>query len=489
MANTTISSEVHPEEDSRPGASASPYAATLAGLADISHSDGRPDDLLDSFAATIKSALGADVVTILEAPPDQDMLLVQAAAGLDPCKIGGASVGRELESQAGYTLLRKSTVVLEDVDLPGRPYEMSPLLTDAGVRSGATVPIPPDRALYGVLGVFYTQRHRFSEDDLNFLDRAARYLAGIIVRHQETASRKKTQQWLRALEEATIRSVTATSRASTLHGFAKFLSSTRDGIADLCCIDLESSDGHYISREAAAINGASLTTSSDARPLLYPPDPGCQYGTPAVLDTGQPHTITKVEHEHLECLARNEAHLNAFLGLGITSYMCLPIKRHRHTLGALVLMSCSKAFTREDERHAGRLAYLIGMSIEAIQARMEHLSDAREKVEGYFPALPRDPQPGATAIGVLDQPEALTPDPSSSKTDDPPQHANFLPEQRHTILNLLAQGNTTKRIASKLNISPSTVYNTEHKLRDFFGANDRASLIRKAYKKGYIDEC
>jgi GAF domain-containing protein/DNA-binding CsgD family transcriptional regulator len=444
----------------------SPFAQTLARLAEISHSDGRPLDVLDEFATVIKDALSVDFVLILEAIADRDVLLTQAAPGLDASAVGQVAAKRDLGSMSGYTLMRQTTEVLEDVSQPGRPYDISTLKRAAGAKSGVTLPITPTRALHGVLGVFAKQPRQYSNDEVDFLNYASHYLAGTILRHKETALRKNVQRWLRVLEEATIRSVSATNQQSTLQSFTKFLTSSREGITDVCFIDLESTDGQGIVREAAARNGTPLQVTQQESPLLYPPDPGCPYGTPAVLDSGQPHTITAIEQEHLECLARDEAHLEAFRSLNPVSFMCLPIKAHRHTLGALVLISCDQPFTREDERHAGRLAYIVGMAVEATNARMQRLQTTRQQVDNYFPStapeLKKDPPPQLEPA-VIPEPKA-----ESTSTTLISSDKGVLPETQETtesltnreveILTLADQGLSLPKIISQLAISKWTCY-------------------------------
>lgn len=440
-----------------------PFARTLARLAEVSHSDGRPLDVLATFATVIKDAMSVDVVTILEAIADRDVLVVQAGAGIDASIIGQPVAKRDLASMSGYTLLRQTTEVLEDIDHSSRPYEISSMKRAAGVKSGVTVPITPTRAIHGVLGAFSKKPRKYSDEETTFLNQAAYYLAGIILRHKETALRKNVQRWLRALEEATIRSVSATNQQSTLQGFTKFLTSSREGVTDVCFIDLESGDGQGIVREAAARNGAPLQLTEQKSPLLYPPDPGCPYGTPAVLDSGKPHTITEIEHEHLESLARDQAHLEAFVALNPVSFMCLPIRAHRNTLGALVLISCDQPFTSEDERHAGRLAYTIGMAIEAIEARMQRLQTTRQQVEDYFPITDPDPRQTTTPQNSIRPLQNLAPTEDPGPTHDEPTES--LSNRQVEVVSLLGEGLTISKIVSRLHIAESTCYTHTRKAK------------------------
>lgn len=465
------------------------FSGPLRHLAAVSHDEPSEQALMDRFAGVLAESLDVDCVEILECRGDRETLTLRAGIGLGGDSVGRTETAGDFGSQAGYTVLKRAPEVLTDVREGSRSYEISGLLARSGVRSGVTVPIPgavPPGAPLGVLGVYSRRRRDYADEEVGFLAEAARYLAGGMRRHREVARRRRAQRWLGVMEEAAIRGVSATNRSGTLGSFARFLSCARVGVADLCFIDLERAGDEGIAREAAARGGAPLSAASGTEPLLYPPDPGCPHGTLAVLDSGQPHTITAVEREHLESLARDEAHLRAFLDLGATSYMCLPIKLHRRTLGALVLISCGEAYTREDERHAGRLAFLIGMTVEGIQARSERYAVTQDKSEGGLPAPP--PETAGVAESVPREPSA-SPAPGGFGSGQ----ARRLPKvtlhgQRRVVLNLLAQGKPPKQIAAELTISPSTVYNTESKLREIFGASDRASLLREAYRQGFIDE-
>jgi DNA-binding CsgD family transcriptional regulator len=204
-----------------------------------------------------------------------------------------------------------------------------------------------------------------------------------------------------------------------------------------------------------------------------------------------------VEREHLECLARDEAHLNAFVALEPVSFMCLPIKAHRHTLGALVLISCDVPFTRDDERHAGRLAYIIGMSIEATNARTQRLQTTRQQVDNYFPStgygLEKDPLPQLEPA-ALPEPHP----PQTANTPAPPAE-DVLPETQDTtepltnreveVLTLADQGLNLPRIISTLAISKWTCYthfrNAKLKL-NLPTDTPTAALLSVARDLGYI---
>ena len=465
------------------------FSEELVRLAEISHTNARATDLLNQCAEHIRDVVSADFVEILETVADGENLVLQASAGsIDPVSNTSEHslpVEANLGSQEGYTLLKKTEVLFDQADETSRPYKVGRHLAGTGLSNGITIPIPPGQAFCGVLGIFYKKTHRPNTHERAFLKHASHYLAGLILRHKEINSRRRVQKWLRVMEEATIRSISATSRTTTLQGFAKLFSSSRDGISDLCLIDLESEDGEGIVREAAASDGALLSLPATTSPLLYTPDPGSPHGPSTVLDTGQPHTLSNVEREDLEALAQDEHHLQAFEEMKPVSVMCLPIKQHRHTLGALVLVSRTRMFDHDDERHAGRLAYLVGMSIEAIQARMRRLNAARRQMDEYFRVPAREADEN-----IRDKPfnEAMSEPPATEQgPEGTPELAGepdqvILPSRRRIILDLICEGKTTQQIATQLNITPSTVYGTEYKLREVFDAENRTSLIRNANK-------
>lgn len=436
---------------------------------------------LPRFTGGLASALAADFVQVLEYLPDEEHLLMVAGAGFADPLVGRERVPGSLHSQAGYTMLKREPVVVADYSRENRFGRPGPV-GESGLASGVTVPIPPEGTIYGVLGIYTTKPRIFEDAEISFLTRAASYLAAAVQRDKESRARKTAQRWLTALEETAIRSASALDEAGALQAYVKLLTNHREGISDHAFVDLEHTNGSgEVIRSAAARQGALLDPWTSAWSILKAPEPGAPHGTPKVLDTGQPELIPLVTDDLLQNVSRDSRHLETLRSLAPASYLCVPIKVRRRTLGALVLVRSNGApsYTLEDQRHACRLADVVGLGIEGVRAHRSRLSSARQRVEPY-----RRPEPPTAPI---EPPLVASPQTPSSIEDTT---MPLLSCQRRAVLNLLVAGATTKQIAAKLGVETSTVYSTEYRLKEIFGVSgkNRVVLVREALRRGFDPE-
>ena len=65
---------------------------------------------------------------------------------------------------------------------------------------------------------------------------------------------------------------------------------------------------------------------------------------------------------------------------------------------------------------------------------------------------------------------------------------DFLTEREREVLKLVAEGNSTKEIGSKLGISPKTVDNHRTNLMRKLNIHDVASLTRHALEPGILED-
>ncbi|HZW39932.1 MAG: response regulator [Syntrophothermus sp.] len=74
---------------------------------------------------------------------------------------------------------------------------------------------------------------------------------------------------------------------------------------------------------------------------------------------------------------------------------------------------------------------------------------------------------------------------STEKTIEPFPHEQLTPRQRE-ILQLIAEGNSTKEIAAKLNLSVKTIETHRMQIMERLGIRDVAGLVRYAIRAGII---
>ena len=137
--------------------------------------------LMNEAVALVAQTLEVEYCKILELLPDGNALLLRAGVGWKEGLVGQATVGTG-ESKAGYILLSKEPVIVEDLQTETR--FSGPLLHDHGVVSGMSVIITGQDQPFGVLGAHTTSRRRFIQDDISFLQAVANVLAAAIKHSQ-----------------------------------------------------------------------------------------------------------------------------------------------------------------------------------------------------------------------------------------------------------------------------------------------------------------
>ncbi len=151
--------------------------------------------LLDEAVAIVAQTLEAEYVKVLELLPDRQELLLCAGVGWKEGRVGHTRVGAGKDSQAGYTLLVNEPVIVEDLRSEVR-FSGPPLLHEHNVRSGISVIIPGQSHPFGVLGVHTTQRRKFTEDNIHFLQSVASLLGAAIERKRAEEALRESQEYL-----------------------------------------------------------------------------------------------------------------------------------------------------------------------------------------------------------------------------------------------------------------------------------------------------
>lgn len=153
-------------------------------------------ELMEEAVTAVADVLDVEHAKVLELLQDGSGLLLRAGVGWQEGLVGSAIVPGEGDSQAGYTLLQKGPVLIEDLATETR-FTGPQLLHDHGVVSGASVVIEGTRRPYGVLGVHTTRRRSFDEGDLSFLQAIAFVLSEAIERHSAEAGLRRSLDLLR----------------------------------------------------------------------------------------------------------------------------------------------------------------------------------------------------------------------------------------------------------------------------------------------------
>lgn len=174
--------------------------AAITALGRRALEGAKPEELMDAVVLRVAEHLEVEYAKVLRYLPDEDAFMLEAAVGFDGGQIGTEKVEGGADSQAGYTLLSREPVIVEDLSTETR-FSGPPLLRNEGIVSGISVIIQGDRGPYGVLGAHTRRRRRFTRDDINFVQAAANILAQGIERRAAEEALRKSEEKFREIAE------------------------------------------------------------------------------------------------------------------------------------------------------------------------------------------------------------------------------------------------------------------------------------------------
>lgn len=155
--------------------------SSIAEVGVYALSSNKIPNLMDRIVTTIARTLNVEYCKVLEFLPDEDFLILRAGVGWKKGYLGQAKVDARLNSQAGYTLLSKEPVIVEDLQTETR-FQGHSLLLEHKVISGMSVIIHGKDRPFGILGAHSTKRRKFTKDDIYFLQTICNVLAGAVAR-------------------------------------------------------------------------------------------------------------------------------------------------------------------------------------------------------------------------------------------------------------------------------------------------------------------
>lgn len=154
-----------------------------------------PGALMDQAVGLLARTLDVEFAKVLELHADGESFVVRAGVGWNPGTVGRA-VSAGSDSQAGYTLLARAPVVVEDLATDAR-FSGPTLLREHGVVSGITVIIHGTERPFGVLGAHTARARAFTRDDVHFLQALANVLATALQRAGVERALRESEERLR----------------------------------------------------------------------------------------------------------------------------------------------------------------------------------------------------------------------------------------------------------------------------------------------------
>ncbi len=165
---------------------------TIARLGQLAISNSDLDALMTNVVRGVADTLDVEYCEVLECLAGGEQAILRAGVGWKDGLIGYATIGTDLESQAGYALASDAPVIVKDLRRERR-FSGPPLLHDHSVVSGISMTVRGCDGPFGVLGAHTTKQRKFDQDEINFLQAVANLLADAI-------QRKQTEDALRASE-------------------------------------------------------------------------------------------------------------------------------------------------------------------------------------------------------------------------------------------------------------------------------------------------
>lgn len=171
--------------------------AVVADLGQFALEVSDPDEVMNQAVVRMAETLGVEFCKILVLDPDGKHLKLRAGVGWREGLVGSAMVSADLDSQAGFTLMSETAVVVADLRSESR-FSGPPLLTDHGVVSGMSCIIAgAANSPYGILGVHTSHKRLFSQDDVHFLEAIANVVAQSVQRSNAERERNRSVEQLR----------------------------------------------------------------------------------------------------------------------------------------------------------------------------------------------------------------------------------------------------------------------------------------------------
>ncbi|MGA7615051.1 MAG: PAS domain S-box protein [Thermoanaerobaculia bacterium] len=172
------------------------------------------DTLMQESVKKIAETFDVGFAKILELLAD-GRFLVKAGVGWKPGLVGNLVVPAGERSQAGYAVLTKAPVIVENLEDEKR-FEDPTMLEEHGVVSGLSVVIEGEEGPYGVLSVHSREPRRFSEDDISFLQSVANIVGEATERKRRELLVIEQRRWLEATLSGIGDAVVATDAAGVI---------------------------------------------------------------------------------------------------------------------------------------------------------------------------------------------------------------------------------------------------------------------------------
>ncbi|HZY57515.1 MAG TPA: PAS domain S-box protein, partial [Rubrobacteraceae bacterium] len=165
-------------------------------------------------------------------------------------------------------------------------------------------------------------------------------------------------------------------------------------LADWCVVDILNEEDGSLERLAVAHQDPEKVALVHELQEHYAPDPDAPRGVGQVLRTGRPELIPEIPDSLLEEAARDVEHRELLRGLGLKSYMIVPLVARGRTLGAISLVSAEsgRRYGQAELELTEELAWRAALAVDNARLYRARSEVARTLQEGLLPScLPEVP--------------------------------------------------------------------------------------------------
>jgi len=157
-------------------------------------------------------------------------------------------------------------------------------------------------------------------------------------------------------------------------------------LADWCSVHMVEADGSIAEVALAHRDPAKLTFARELQER-YPHDPEATTGVPAVIRRAEPELVPEIPDELLRTVATDELHYDLIAQLGLSSYLCVPLRGRDGVLGAITFAASAdgRRFGADDLKLAEELARRATMAIE--NARLYRETEERAQAARVLAAI------------------------------------------------------------------------------------------------------
>jgi PAS domain S-box-containing protein len=387
--------------------------------------------LMHEAVRLLVDRLQVEHAEVLQVMPESDELLLRAGIGWRKGLVGSATVDASRSSQAGYTLLSRGPVVVEELGSEER-FTGPSLLSDHGVVSGVSVIVEGRTGPWGVLGAHAKQHRAFSEDDIAFVQAVSNILAQAIDRHRaedermlllEREREARGEAERRAREESALRQAAEAVGAPSTIGeviqqIAESALSATDADGALSATD---ADGAFVTRideERSTVE--VVARAGEATPRIGVSTRFTDSVAEKVIEERQPLLMDRDD-------GRDQVVDSLVNACGDCSLMVVPLGDADDPVGALVLMreGGRPSFRDEESGRAHTFAELATLAFRKVQLlneserrrdELERVTESRARLIRGFSHDVKNPL--GAADGYLELLEQGIVDMASSKGAD-----------------------------------------------------------------------